>query len=146
MRRALAAPGSSEIVGRVSADEVAQVQRAADVLVHVEGLDLRSRMQVHQSFSTKIVDYLACARCVLAIGPRGVASIDYFVENDSALVASSELEVRRALDSLLADPRLVSAYADKAWESGRRNHQKGVLQQKLIAELDVLVRDYGRLK
>lgn len=42
----------------VNYEKIIELQEQADVLVHAEGLSLKSRMEVHQSFSTKLVDFL----------------------------------------------------------------------------------------
>ena len=78
---------NSFFMGAVASSEIEAIQKDADILVHAEGLDFKSRLQVHQSFSTKIVDYLKNARAVFAIGPEDVASIDYFIGNYSAVTS-----------------------------------------------------------
>lgn len=143
MRQQLAIPGSSRVFGSVTAEEAATLQREGDILVHVEGLDLASRLRVHQSFSTKIVEYLACARCILAVGPRGVASMEYLISNDAGLVASSYNEVSTTLARLVRDPRLRMEYGVKAWESGRRNHNRRQVQERLSTQLKSVVAQAG---
>lgn len=59
---------SSILMGSVPATEIEEIQKNADILVHAEGLDLKSRLAVRQSFSTKIVDYLKMARPIFAVG------------------------------------------------------------------------------
>lgn len=142
MRRGLSIGGTSEIMGGIPASSVAQVQQDADILVHVEGFDLASRLQVHQSFSTKIVDYLSCARCILAVGPRDAASIDYFVKNEAAAVASTAAELAEQLRRLVADPALLSEYAVKAWDCGKRNHSRHKVQGELYADLSRISSQY----
>ena len=55
MNKALNRGESSFVMGSVSADEVLKIQNEADMLVHVESKDLKNRLLVRQSFSTKIV-------------------------------------------------------------------------------------------
>lgn len=141
MARALNVAPSCEIVGSVPASEIAQLQRDADVLVHVEGLDLASRLRVHQSFSTKIVDYLACGRCLLAVGPADVASIDYLLGSDAALVACNSEQVRDVLIAITTTPALISEYARKGRACAVRNHDKRKIQNKIRGELSSLVTD-----
>ena len=63
MQNALQRSGCT-LHGPVSYGEVQVLQREADVLLHVEGLSLKSRLAVHQSFSTKLVDYFALGKCI----------------------------------------------------------------------------------
>ena len=73
MKKALDVAGCSHFMGSISAGEVVRVQQEADILVHVEATDLKNRLLVRQSFSTKIVDYLKMARHIVAIGPKSVS-------------------------------------------------------------------------
>ena len=123
MKKALDIPNAVFIKGAVSNDKVQELQKKADILVHVEAFDLKSRLRVRQSFSTKIVDYLKNAKCILAIGPRDVASIDYLKKNDAAVVAASQNEIEEKLKTLIESPALIQNYGQKAWECGKRNHQ-----------------------
>ena len=81
MRNALEKGESSFFMGSVPAEEIETVQKEADMLVHVEGLDKKSQNEVFQSFSTKLVDYFQSSRPILAVGPKNVASINHLIEN-----------------------------------------------------------------
>ena len=47
------------------------------MLVHVESFDNKSRQLTKLSISTKIPEYLATGKPIIAIGPREVASLEY---------------------------------------------------------------------
>lgn len=119
----------------VSYSEIRALQAQADILVHAEAFDLKEKLATHQSFSTKIVDYLATNRCILAIGDRSCASIDYFVRNSCGAVALSKNEIYEQLENLCSDKSLLKDYADKAWESGKKNHNRSEMQKKLYDSL-----------
>lgn len=119
----------------VSYSEIRALQAQADILVHAEAFDLKEKLATHQSFSTKIVDYLATNRCILAIGDRSCASIDYFVRNSCGAVALSKNEIYEQLENLCSDKSLLKDYADKAWESGKKNHQRSKMQKALYDEI-----------
>ena len=74
-------------------EKIKELQKAADIQVHVEGLSLKARLTVHQSFSTKLVDLFALGKCIFVVGPRDVASVSHLLKNDAAIVASEENEV-----------------------------------------------------
>lgn len=126
-------------MGGVSSDKIPAIQTDADILVHVEPTDLKGRLQVRQSFSTKIVDYFSAARCILAVGWSNTASIDYLVKNDAALVAFDEKSVAKQLNKIVENPGILEKYAQKAWECGKRNHQIEKIQEGLCNDLLALV-------
>lgn len=119
----------------VSYSEIREIQAKSDILVHAEAFDLRERLAVHQSFSTKIVDYLASNRCILAIGSDTCSSIRYFIDNGCALVATNHNEIGKKLDELSDNPDILKIYAEKAWESGIKHHQRSKMQRDLYEDL-----------
>lgn len=119
----------------VSYAKIREIQADADILVHAEAFDLKERLSVHQSFSTKIVDYIASNRCILAIGSDTCASIQYFIENDCAAVATAPSEISERLSELKDTPALLAEYAEKAWQSGKAHHERSVMQENLLADL-----------
>ena len=131
MRTMLQRGESSFLMGSVSADEVVKLQQNADILVHVEAMDLKNRLLVRQSFSTKLVDYFHQAKCVFAVGPKEVASMDYLIKNDAAVTATNEKEIEEKLRSLIENPGMVREYGDKAWECGKKHHQIERIQDML---------------
>ena len=126
----------------VSYSEVRELQNKADILVHAEAFDLKEKLATHQSFSTKIVDYLSSNRCILAIGDKSCASIDYFIENECGAVAVSKDGIVEQLETLYCDKTLLQIYAKKAWESGKKNHQKSKMQKELYEDMCNSLRKY----
>ena len=138
MVKALNKGRSSLIMGSVPADKIPEIQRRADILVHVEAFDRKNKFAVSQSFSTKIVDYLAIASCILAVGPKDIASIDYFIRNDAGMVADSEMEIQACLQKVFDNPQLLMEYGKKAFASGQRNHDREKIEK-------MLKRDFGEI-
>ncbi len=120
----------------ISFNEVIKLQSEADVLVHVEGFKWKDRLTVHQSFSTKIVDYLMRRKCIMAIGKDDCASISYFIDNDAGLVCQSEEEIENSLRKILENKAILDEYADKAWNSGKKNHSAQKTKADLKSDLD----------
>ena len=135
MKKALNRGASSFLMGSVPVSEVPEIQKNADMLVHVEAFDLKSRLAVRQSFSTKIVDYLKTARPILAVGPKDVASIDHLIRNDCAIVADHKAELEQKLRSILEDQDELNRVAKKAYECGRRHHNRQDIQRMLLQDL-----------
>ena len=135
MRKALNVEGSSFFMGSVPADQVIGLQADADVLVHVEGLDKKSRNAVHQSFSTKLVDYFKAARPILAVGPRGVASIEHLRENNCAVLAETEEELFDGLSSIVNAPEKLQILANNAYNCGKKHHDKSLMKEMLKTDI-----------
>lgn len=135
MIKALNRGESSFFMGSVSASEVPALQENADILVHVEAMDLKNKLIVRQSFSTKIVDYLKAARPILAVGPKDVASIDHLIRNDCAIVASNRKELEDKLSAVLSNESELNRIAQNAYECGKRHHNKQDIQTMLMNDL-----------
>lgn len=135
MRVALDVPGTSFLMGSVSASEIPAIQSDADMLVHVEALDRKNRLAVRQSFSTKLVDYFKAARLIFAVGPRDVASIQHLIDNDAAVVASNQSEIYIKLKKIIETPQIIADYGKKAYECGRKHHNKEAMQSMLKEDL-----------
>lgn len=120
----------------ISAREVLERQKESDVLVHVEGLSLKSRLAVRQSFSTKLVDFFTLGKCIFAIGPSDVASIKHLVDNDAAIVANGESQVVEKLNMLLNNVKALEGYGAKAYHCGALHHSRKSMHDMLMTDLN----------
>lgn len=125
--------------GSVSYNEILNIQKECDLLIHIEGMSLKERCAVHQSFSTKIVDFFEMAKPILAVGPKDVASMDYLIRNDAAITATSEKELEEKLRMIIENPKIIKEYGDKAWDCGKRNHQIDNIQKMLKDDFENLI-------
>lgn len=114
MNHSLNVEGVSRVHPPVSQTEVIRLQNEADILVHVESFDLANRLLVRYAISTKVMDYLNSKRCILAIGPSDVASIEYLRENDIALVASDSQSLSEIWGKIRSDENVIQYYADRS--------------------------------
>ena len=135
MRECLQIEGSSYLMGSVAASEVERLQKESDVLVHVESLDRKNEAALKHSLSTKLVDYFKVARPILAVGPRGVASIEHLRENNCALLAETEEELFEKLKPLVDDYERLHILAKNAYECGRKNHDETTMKQMLERDM-----------
>ena len=134
-KSAIADGTNAKYMGAVASSEVKAIQQDADILVHAEGMNLRSRLQVHQSFSTKIVDYLKNARAIFAVGPHDAASIDYFISNGSAVVATDKSEVESKLREYIDSKENINLYAQRSYACGREHHSADVIKKMVYDDL-----------
>ncbi len=89
MKRQLGSNDQVLFMGAVDSNKVKEIQRKSDVVVHVESFRLKYKLQTRLSFSTKLVDYFQNSKCIFAVGWDKANSIDYLIENDAAIVATS---------------------------------------------------------
>jgi hypothetical protein len=128
------------LMGAINSNEVKTVLQNADILVHVESFDLKNKLAVRHSFSTKIVDYFNVGKCILAIGPTDIASIDYLKKNDAALIAANNLELENILLKAINNQSIITEYEKKSWECGKKNHDLQIIQTKLFADLNEVLK------
>lgn len=88
-----------------------------DFLVHVEAFDEHNRKVTRLSVSTKIGEYLGSKRCILAIGPKDVASMEYLKEKKLGITINSmdKKVIKREIKKIIFDPKLYSDYVDRAY-------------------------------
>ncbi len=123
--------------------EVPGIVKENDVLVFVESFEPKFCSVARLSFSTKICDYLAGNKCILAIGPNNIAPIEYFKDEDAAIVATSKDEIMDAINKL-SDKSVVEQYISKARACLVRNHNRtdmdNIIYRKLI-ELSTIIKN-----
>lgn len=139
MKQRLDYPESIHIMKSVSSEEIAIIQQEADILIHAESFNLKERLKVRLSFSTKLVDYFNSGRCIFAVGSRFLASIDYLSRNRGAVIAYKKSEITYKINKLINSPTLRSKYAKRSWECGRRNHQIEIIQNSLKDDLNYVL-------
>lgn len=121
--------------GTVRQEEVLTLQSQADVLLFVEAYDGPMAQKARLSFSTKLTDYFHSGRCILAIGAKDVAPMEYLLSENAAICASSEHEIFDALCRITKEPELISLFACNAYKCGCRNHSREVVQAKRDATI-----------
>ena len=68
--------------GGLEYDEVLVTIKKSHFLLHVESFDKENRLYTKYSISTKIPEYLASNRGIIAYGPEEIASIEIFKDNN----------------------------------------------------------------
>ena len=114
----------SFVKGAISLEQTKIVQRQADILVFVEGLQAKYKNKARLSFSTKITDYLSQGKCIFAVGDKNIAPIDYFIRYDSGICATNKEEIGLKLKEIVNDKSLITKYGKKAFDCGKIHHEK----------------------
>ena len=92
---------ASQYLGQLNSEELKIKLNEADVLVHAEAFDNRSKASTMLSFSTKIPEYLSLEKVVLAVGPSEIASIDYLKGDCNVVMINEPLEIESSIIAFL---------------------------------------------
>lgn len=123
------------VKGAVSFEEAKQIQKEADIVVFVESLNRRYKDVARLSFSTKLTDYLQACKCIFAVGSNEIAPIDYLRNEDAGIIATNEEEIFAELQRFVRDVHLIDTYGRKAFECGKRNHERKMINQLFVSEM-----------
>lgn len=127
----------------VPKEQVAQIQKNADIVVFVESLEKEHRYDARLSFSTKLTDYFASGKCIFAIGDEIIAPIQYLKEYDCAIVSTDYSQVEEQLRKLIDNPAMIMEYGRKAFETGYMNHEESKVKKTFV---DILCRAANSIK
>jgi len=139
MRKSLSKIKSIRFMGGIPASKISEVQNDSDVLIHVESLRLKEKLMTRLSFSTKLVDYFAQRKCILAVGWSEAASIEYLRKNDIAVVVDDVNRINTTLKELLDKPELIQKYGLKSWAYGKENHDIHTIKETLRQDMVDLI-------
>lgn len=123
-----------EFHGRISADEVKRVMAQSLAVIHTESFEAHYRKRVRYSVSTKIADSLMSGTCILAYGPTDVASMEYLIQNQAAIIVTNREDLRFGLTELLQNYVKREAVIANAVALAEKNHNKE-LNGKSIAKV-----------
>ena len=111
--------------------DVLSLQRAADILLFAESVK-ENEKTARLSFSTKITDYYAAGKCILAMGNIDLAPIEELKTNDCAIVVTNEKELKEKLSEIENNRRIISVYAEKAFERGKNFHDEKTIKERFF--------------
>lgn len=134
-------PGTSQLKNSVPNTEVLNIMKSADILLHVIPMNLKDRLQERLSFSTKIVDYFYCARCVLVVGGK-TATTEYLRDNDAAIFVNKNIKI--TLQNVLSDKNLILEYGEKAWRCGVNKHQRIKSQDMIYSDFQQVLNENNK--
>ena len=106
----------------VSQEELKDIYHNSDIALHVESFDLKNRLAVRMSFSTKIVDCLSSGCAVMAICDEKQGGMVYLRENDAAICVSNQKRIFDTLNNLASNPEQILEYASRAKVCCSRYH------------------------
>lgn len=134
-KKRLLASGVVKFMGGVHSSAVKQIQRDADVLIHVESFEKKERYSARLSFSTKIVDYMEAGRCILAVGWEESGAVEYLKEYDGAIVISDKNHIDMKVSEIINNSSEIIKYGIKGFELGYKFHQSSLISEGLYNTL-----------
>lgn len=108
--------------GQIPFDEVKGVIAESLAVIHTESFDEDIANSVRYSVSTKIADSLASGTCILAYGPKDIASIEYLAENNAAFVIDNPESLKSKLYEFIFDQEQRHRIQDNALKLAKENH------------------------
>lgn len=117
--------------GSVDKNELDGIQKNADILVHAESFNIKNKLKTRLSVSTKIIDYLSLGKCILAVGPADIASIEYLTTNDIAVVVNNKNMLNETVKKLVVDENMRREYAVRALEYAKNKHDIHIIRKAL---------------
>ncbi len=131
--------------GFVHPNKIKKIIEDSDILVHAESFKKADRLAVRQSFSTKIVDYLHSGKCIIGIGPIDVASIEFLLVNNAAIIIKEPEDAISTLRSILDNPNSISEYANNAWDVGKMKCDISMIHTMLKEDFDNIIKQNNAL-
>lgn len=123
-------PGASEYGGSLNKEELRERLNTSDILVFVESFDSDQIEKVKYSLSTKVPEYMSIGKPILAVGPKGVGSMDYL--SDVALCINDVNSIISDISNFLGDIELQHIFEKKTREKYLKNHDKMKNQRAFI--------------
>jgi hypothetical protein len=112
--------------GQISYDEVKKVMGESLAVIHTESFNESIASSVRYSVSTKIADSLASGTCILAYGPRDIASMSYLIDNDAAFCISDERELGGKLYEFFSANSQCEKIVKNALTLAAKNHRAAI--------------------
>jgi glycosyltransferase involved in cell wall biosynthesis len=130
----------------LSADQVPAALRRADVLVHVESFAPAAQRFTRLSISTKIPQYMAARRPILAIGPESLASMRHIEDAGAGLVVRTQDRdtLVASVSTLAGDSLLRATLANRGRAYAERHHSQASVSKAFASCLSEVARD-GRV-
>ena len=114
------------------------IYQNSDIALHVESFDIKNKLLVRMSFSTKIVDCLSSGCAVMAVCDEKQGGIDYLKKEDAAICISNLDEIQKKLAEIVKDNEIIYKYKKKAEECCLRNHNVSQIEDMIKKDFESL--------
>lgn len=117
----------------VPIEQINDVYNRSDILLHVESFDSNIIPFTKYSLSTKIPEYMAAGKPVLAYLPECLYGFRYIQDRRIGFVASSKDELKSKLRELINNKVLMKQFAENGLRFARNEHSVSVATRKMLA-------------
>lgn len=114
---------------KISSNELTNIYNEYDIALHVESFDVKNRLAVRMSFSTKITDCLGSGCAVMAICDEKQGGLQYLKNNDAAICITDLKDIKDVLEQIVDNQNILNTYAQKAKECCIRNHDSMIIKK-----------------
>lgn len=114
----------------VSHDQIVDVYKSADALIHIESFDTQQRDFIRYSLSTKISEYLATEKPILLYAPSDIFVSEYLSRNEAAIIISKSEDLIDAV-LMLKNQEKMNTISSNAYELAQKYHDNSYLKKLL---------------
>ncbi len=132
---------NSVIHDKVSSKELFDIYKNSDIALHVESFDLKNRLAVRMSFSTKITDCLSSGCAVMAICDSKQGGFEYLKNNDLAICIDNKKDIKSKLVELIENNNIILTYSKKALEFSLEKHNAEKIREDIKKDFDSVLRN-----
>jgi hypothetical protein len=132
-RKMLEKDGAAQYKGSLGPDELKLALNQADILVFAESFDPEQIRKTKFSLSTKIPEYLSVGKPILAVGPKGIGSIDYL--SDCAMCIADRNQIERKVAEFMKEESALDDLAQKAQKKYMECHDKKKIQYEMMQKV-----------
>lgn len=130
---------SSQIAGAKPYDDIKKIMKRSDVVLHVESFEPDQMKLVRYSFSTKITDCMQSGSVMMAIGPSGIASIEYSKQIPGSIVVDDLNKLEYELKGIVDNPETLVGRAKMINDYAKTHFEIGMVRSRLQNEIKLLV-------
>ena len=130
--------GSSKFFGKRQYSEITKILNDTDISLHIESFEESEIDKVRYSFSTKIIDCLQSGSVLMAIGPKGISSIEYPKKIKGTIVIDDLDEVSENLKKILLEKEEFLERAKEIRLFAQEHHSASAVCDKLKTDFYLL--------
>ena len=123
---------------------VQEVIRNSLAVIHVEAFDDKCRQRTRLSLSTKIAESLASGTVLIAYGPLELASMQYLIKYNAAIVSDNIEDLSLKIQSFLLDKDNYEKISLNAKQLALKNHSLQEISKMLTDELNCAIKNKER--
>lgn len=127
--------------GFVDHSTVKEVIQNSLAVIHVEAFDNNCRQRTRLSLSTKIAESLASGTILIAYGPLELASMQYLIKYNAAIVSDDIEDLCLKIQEYLLNKNNYEKISSNAKQLAIKNHSLQTIDKLLIDELNSAIKN-----